>query len=50
MGVVTDTRGARPNPATQAHQRVACQCPSAEFGYEVSGEFHDEGLTPSALN
>jgi len=48
MGAVIYTRSARPNWATHAHQRAACQCLAAELGYEVSGEFHDNGRTRPA--
>ena len=50
MGAVIYTRSARPNWATHAHQRAACQCLAAELGYEVSGEFHDNGRTRPALD
>ena len=50
MGVVIYTRSARPNRETHAHQRAVCQRLAAEFGYEVSGEFHDNGRTRPALD
>lgn len=50
MGAVIYTRSARPNRATDAHQRAACQRLVAELGYEVSGEFHDFGQTRPMLD
>lgn len=50
MGAVIYTRSARPNRATHAHQQAACHRLAAELGYEVSGEFHDNGRTRPALD
>ncbi|MDQ4114310.1 MAG: recombinase family protein [Actinomycetota bacterium] len=50
MGAVIYTRSARPNRATHAHQRAACHRLAAELGYEVSGEFHDNGQIRPALD
>jgi DNA invertase Pin-like site-specific DNA recombinase len=50
MGAVIYTRSARPNRPTHAHQRAACQRLAAELGYEVSGEFHDDGQARPALD
>lgn len=50
MGAVIYTRSARPNHAAHAHQRVACHRLAAELGYEVNGEFHDDGQAQPALD
>ncbi len=43
MDAVIYTRSARPSPERFEMQRAVCRRMAAEYGFEVAGEFHDNG-------
>jgi DNA invertase Pin-like site-specific DNA recombinase len=49
MDAAIYTRNARPSPELFEMQRGVCRRMAAEYGFEVAGEFHDDGLPGPGL-
>jgi DNA invertase Pin-like site-specific DNA recombinase len=49
MDAVIYTRSARPSPELVEVQRAVCRRMASENGFEVTGEFHDDGLPGPGL-